>query len=253
MLLLGSVCGFSSFSSLAVYITPSLPHLNSHLSASPSHLPLPLSHSHTHTLFSPLSPSCALSFPPTSFLPLASARLSIFFPSITFSPYGKAVKLLCSALFFRACFMQISRGQTWNHDMFPLLQPVIGCWCEGASKSHDIITHLSKTIQPSSLCCTCPSKRLVSSLATPAFRRFYSFFFPSVAHVASLTPARRFLSPSEDLVKPLCQCFFFSLSLPLPTSAELSAKAGHLLRHLHWLEVCLLSAHIHLELRAVCF
>lgn len=253
MLLLGSVCGFSSFSSLAVYITPSLPHLTSHLSASPSHLPLPLSHSHTHTLFSPLSPSCALSFPPTSFLPLASARLSVFFPSITFSPYRKAVKLLCSALVFRACFMQISRGQTWNRDMFPLLQPVIGCWCEGASKSHDIITRLSKTIQPSSLCCTCPSKPLVSSLATPAFRRFYSFF--------SIRCARCVLDPRKEisfsirgpLVKPLCQCFFFSLSLPLPTSAELSAKAGHLLRHLHWLEVCLLSAHIHLELRAVCF
>lgn len=70
-------------------------------------------------------------------------------------------------------------------------------------------------------------------------------------HIASLTPGERFLSPSEDLSLSLSAgvyLFIFFLPLPLPTSAELSAKAGHLLRHLLWLEVCLLSEHIHLEL-----
>lgn len=164
--------------------------------------------------------------------------------------------MLCSGFFF--CFMQISRCNVRPRHAFPAAACEWLLMSRQQPAGHTTSLLVSNPPKPSSHHPSAASVHQIPSLATPAFRSFFFLFFPSAVHVASLTPGERFLSPSEDLTLSLSEgvfCFF-SLPLPLPTSAVLSAKAGHLLRHLLWLEVCLLSEHIHLELprqRAVRF
>lgn len=153
--------------------------------------------------------------------------------------------------------MQISRCNVPPRHVFPAAACEWLLMSRQQPAGHTTSLLVSNPPKPSGHHPSPASVHQIPSLPTPAFRSFFLLFFPSAVHVASLTPGERFLSPSENLSLSLSAgvffCFF-SLPLPLPTSAELSAKAGHLLRHLLWLEVCLLSEHIHLELpsQAVC-
>lgn len=151
--------------------------------------------------------------------------------------------------------MQISRSNVQPRHVFPAATCEWLLMSRRQPAGHTTSLLVCNPPKPSSHHPSAASVHQTPSLATPAFRSFHFFFFciSSAVRMASLTPGERFLSPSEDLSLSLSARAApppstFPHPLPLPTSAELSAKAGHLLRHLLWLEVCLLSELIQLEL-----